>query len=323
MNKVLALATAAGLSFGLAGTAVAQEVRLNAVSFVPRVADIAQGFGIFVERINEEFAGELHITWRGGPEVIPAFEQGNAVRQGAIDMAFVSPSFYEGLLPSSSAPNLSIKSFVEIRDSGYFERMAELHREVGLELIGEVPATDVQFYLFLRDPIESVADFDGKRIRVFPTVLPFVRALGAEPIVMPQEDIFTAMERGLVDGFARGSIGWAEQFEGVVNYYVAPSFYRAGFSILANPRSWGRLSPDLQERVTAFIMNELAPEIDESWAGLIAEGDAQMERAGFTRIELEGADAEAYLATALNAAWEVLAGKAPDVADELRAFLVD
>lgn len=323
MNRTLTAVIAAALGLGMAGAAVAQEVRLNAVSFAPRPADISRGFQIFVDRMNAEFAGELQITWRGGPEVIPAFEQGNAVRGGAIDMAFVSPSFYEGLLPSSSAPNLSLKSFVEIRESGYFERMAELHRGVGLELIGEVPATDVQFYLFLRDPIETVADLSGKRIRVFPTVLPFVRALGAEPIVMPQEDIFTAMERGLVDGFARGSIGWAEQFAGVVNYYVAPSFYRAGFPILVNPRAWDRLSPDLQQRVRSFIMDELAPEIDASWADMIEAGDTQMANAGFTRIELTGPEAEEYLRIALDAAWETLAGKAPEVAAELRGYLVD
>lgn len=318
LNSALAGATALVMA-----TAASAEVRLNAVSFAPRAADISQGFHHFVERINAEFEGELRINWRGGPEVIPPFEQGNAVRAGAIDLAFVSPSFYEGLVPSSAAPNLSLRSFEEIRDSGYFERMAEIHRGFGLELIGEVPATDVQFYIFLNRAIERPEDLANLRIRVFPTVLPFVRALGAEPIVMPQEEIFTAMERGLVDGFVRGSVGWAEQFQGVVTHYVAPSFYRAGFPILANPRAWGRLDADLQARVIDFIMNELAPEIDGMWGDMLAQGDAQMERAGFQRIELEGDVAEQYLTTALDAAWETMAARAPDVAAELRAFLVD
>jgi TRAP-type transport system periplasmic protein len=322
MKTILTTALAGATALMLA-TAAAAEVRLNAVSFAPRAADISQGFHRFVDRMNEEFAGELRITWRGGPEVIPPFEQGNAVRGGAIDMAFVSPSFYEGLVPSSAAPNLSLRSFEEIRDSGYFERMAEIHRGFGLELIGEVPATDVQFFIFLNRPIERLEDLAGLRIRVFPTVLPFVRALGAEPIVMPQEEIFTAMERGLVDGFVRGSVGWAEQFRGVVTHYIAPSFYRAGFPILVNPRAWARLDADLQARVSAFIMNELAPEIDGMWTGMLSAGDAQMAAAGFQRIELEGDLAEQYLSMALDAAWQTMAQRAPDVADELRGFLVD
>lgn len=322
MNTLLKSALAGAALTLMAGVAAA-EVRLNAVSFAPRAADISRGFHHFVERFNAEFAGEVQIVWRGGPEVIPPFEQGNAVRAGSIDMAFVSPSFYEGLLPAAATPNLSLKSFVEIRDSGYFERMGELHRAVGLELVGEVPATDVQFFIFLNRAVESPADLAGLRIRVFPTVLPFVRALGAEPIVMPQEDIFTAMERGMVDGFVRGSVGWAEQFRGVVTHYLAPSFYRAGFPILANPRAWARLDADLQARVSAFVMNDLAPEIDGMWGDMLAAGDAQMAAAGFQRIELEGEAREAYLNAALAAAWEAMATRAPDVAAELRVFMVD
>ena len=322
MKTLLKSALAGAALAALAGTAAA-EVRLNAVSFAPRAADISQGFAHFVERMNAEFAGELVITWRGGPEVIPPFEQGNAVRAGAIDMAFVSPSFYEGLLPAAATPNLSLKSFVEIRDSGYFDRMSEIHRAVGLELLGEVPATDVQFFIFLNRAVTDVADLANMRIRVFPTVLPFVRALGAEPIVMPQEEIFTAMERGLVDGFVRGSVGWAPQFEGVVTHYIAPSFYRAGFPILVNPNSWARLDADLQTRVQDFIMTELSPEIDGMWTGMLATGDAEMAAAGFQRIELEGTARDAYLDAALDAAWTAMAERAPDVAAELRAFMVD
>jgi TRAP-type C4-dicarboxylate transport system substrate-binding protein len=322
MKTLLKSALAGAALVALTGAAGA-EVRLNAVSFAPKAADISKGFAHFVERMNAEFDGELEITWRGGPEVIPPFEQGNAVRAGSIDMAFVSPSFYEGLLPAAATPNLSLKSFKEIRDSGYFDRMAEIHRGVGLELLGEVPATDVQFFIFLNRPVEDVSELADMRIRVFPTVLPFVRALGAEPIVMPQEEIFTAMERGLVDGFVRGSVGWAEQFEGVVTHYIAPSFYRAGFPILVNPNSWAGLDADLQTRVRDFIMTELAPEIDGMWGEMLATGDAQMAAAGFQRIELEGEARDAYLAMALDAAWAAMAERAPDVADDLRAFMVE
>ncbi len=322
MNTMLKSAFAGAAALMMASAASA-EVRLNAVTFAPRAAEITGGIAHFIDRVNAEFEGELHITWRGGPEVIPPFEQGNAVRAGAIDMAFVSPSFYEGLMPSSAAPNLSLKSFVELRDAGYYERMAEIHRDYGLELIGEVPATDVQFYIFLNREVEGPEDLDGMRIRVFPTVLPFVRALGAEPIVMPQEEIFTAMERGLVDGFVRGSVGWAEQFEGVVTHFISPSFYRAGFPVLVNPRAWGRLDADLQARVSDFIMNELSPEVDTMYVEMLEKGAREMEAAGFQRIELSDEVAAQYLATALDAAWAVMAERAPDVAEELRAFLVD
>jgi len=322
MKTLMKSALVGAVALLMAGTATA-EVRLNAVTFTPRPAQLSMGFRHFIERMNAHFAGELHINWRGGPEVIPPFEQGNAVRANTIDMAIVSPSFYEGLVPSSAAPNLSQLDFEQIRDSGYFQRMAEIHRGYGLELIGEVPMSDSQFFLFLNRPITDIEELRNFRIRVFPTVLPFVRALGAEPIVMPQEDIFTAMERGLVDGFARGIVGWASEFRGVVTHYIAPGYYRASFPILVNPRAWARLDADLQARVIDFIMTELGPEIDRLWEPMIAAGVAEAEAAGFQRIELEGEQRDRYLAMALDAAWQTMAQRAPDVAEELRGFLVE
>lgn len=322
MNYLGRAAFAGAFAIGLASAASA-EVRLNAVSFAPAAADITMGFHHFVERFNEEFDGEAEIVWRGGPEVIPSFEQGNAVRSGAIDMAFVSPSFYSGLLPISGAPNFSQKNFEEIRATGYYERMGEIHREVGLELLGEIPATDVQFHIFLGEGIETLADLEGKRIRVFPAVLPFVRALGAEPIVMPQEEIFTAMERGLIDGFVRGTVGWAPQFEGVVTHYISPSFYRAGFPILVNPGSWGRIDPALQDRIRSFVMDTMAPEIDGMWGDQLAQGQSEMAAAGFSEILLDEDAAQAYIQTALDAAWTTLAEADADRAEELRAMLAE
>lgn len=224
---------AAGITM-IGGAAIAEEYTMNAVTLSPRQADISRGFAMFIDEINEEFDGEFQINWRGGPEVMPPFGQAEAVRNGAMDMTFTSPSYYSGLVPASSTMNLSFKDYNEIRTTGYYERMTELHAERNLVFLGEVPATDLAFHLFLNTPIETLADIQGLRIRVFPTLLPLVNALGAEPLVLPMGEIYTAMERGAIDGFMRGTVGWAAQFEGVVTHVVYPGVYRAGFPILVN-----------------------------------------------------------------------------------------
>lgn len=306
------------------GAAYAEEITLNAVSLAPKQAGISKGFAMFVEDINAKFEGEFQISWRGGPEVMPPFKQAEAVRGGAIDMTFTSPSYYAGLVPSSTTMNLSHKSYAEIRETNYYERMTELHAEKDVFFLGEVPATDLAFHIFLNAPITSLDDLKGKRIRVFPTLLPLVKDLGAEPLVLPMGEIYTAMERGTIDGFMRGATGWAPQFEGVVSHVVYPGVYRAGFPVLVNQGAWGELSQDLQDRIVAYVRDDLAPRIDAIWAEDVATGVQEMADAGFEVIELSAEEQATYYAKALDAGWAVIAENAgADVAAELRAMLVD
>ncbi|MDR5861039.1 hypothetical protein FZZ93_12685 [Halomonas eurihalina] len=325
MTKQLLFKSLLSLSLiGAATVAHAEEVTLNAVSFTPKTAVVSHGFKEFVTAINEKFDGELEINWRGGPEVMPPFRLADAVRNGSIDMALTSPSYYSGLVPSATASNLSFKTYEEIAETDYLERMTQVHAERGLHLLGEIPASPVKFFLFFKDEVTGLDDLEGKRIRVFPTILPFVESLGAEPLVMPMGEIYTAMERGVIDGFAQSNLGWVDQFEDVVNYYITPPYYRAGFSVLVNPDAWSELPEELRGRVQTYLREELASEIDQSWDEIIATGYQQMEDAGFQEVKLTGDAADEYLNTAIEAAWQHLAEDVdPELHAELKAMLVD
>lgn len=325
MTKQFLTKSLLGLSLAAtAWTAQAEEVTLNAVSFTPKTAVVSHGFEAFVEAINEKFDGELQINWRGGPEVMPPFRLADAVRNGSIDMALTSPSYYSGLVPSATASNLSFKTYEEIAETDYLARMTEVHAERGLHLLGEIPASPVKFFLFFKKEVSGLDDIAGKRVRVFPTILPFVEALGAEPLVLPMGEIYTAMERGVIDGFAQSNLGWVDQFDDVVNYYIAPPFYRAGFNVLVNPDAWSELPEDLRSRVQAYLREELAPQIDQSWDDIIATGYAQMDEAGFKEVELTGEAADEYITTAIEAAWGKLAEDVePQLHADLKAMLVD
>lgn len=325
MTKQLLFKSLLGLSLiGAASAAQAEEITLNAVSFTPKTAVVSHGFKEFVTAINEKFDGELEINWRGGPEVMPPFRLADAVRNGSIDMALTSPSYYSGLVPSATASNLSFKTYEEIAETDYLERMTQVHAERGLHLLGEIPASPVKFFLFFKDEVTGLDDLEGKRIRVFPTILPFVESLGAKPLVMPMGEIYTAMERGVIDGFAQSNLGWVDQFEDVVNYYITPPYYRAGFSVLVNPDAWSELPEELRGRVQTYLREELASEIDRSWDEIIATGYQQMEDAGFQEVKLTGDAADEYLNTAIEAAWQHLAEDVdPELHAELKSMLVD
>ncbi|WP_164744771.1 TRAP transporter substrate-binding protein DctP [Nioella ostreopsis] len=322
MKHVFSTALVAA-SLAVAAPAFADPVQINAVTFAPRQASITQPFAQFVEEVNEMFAGEIEITWRGGPEVMPPFGQPEGVRNGAMGMTYTSPSYYQGLVPTSGTMNLSFMNYEEIAATDYHERMTELHAEQDLAFVGEIPATQLNFQIYMSGEITSLADLEGQRIRVFPALLPLVEALGAEPIVLPMPEIYTAMERGAIDGFMQGpNGGQAEQFEGIVSTVVQPGVYRAGFPVLMNMDLWNEMSPDLQERFTTFLREDFAPRMDFIWTEDITTERAAQEAAGFEFFVLEGEDAAAYEALAMDAAWATVAETAgEEIAAELRGML--
>ena len=306
----------------VATPALADVVKIDAVTLAPKPVYINKPFKMFVDEVNTKFAGEVEINWRGGPEIMPPFKQAEGVRNGAVDMTYTSPSYYQGLVPTSGTMNLSYKTYAEIAATNYHERMTELHAEKDLIFLGEIPATQLNFVIYMADEVSGLEDLKGKRIRVFPTLLPIVKALGAEPIVMGMGDIFTAMERGTIDGYMQGPLAQAKQFEGLVKTVIFPGVYRAGFPVLINKKTWGKMSTDLQQRLTTFLRWDFAYRVDYLWGQDIADNIELMKGAGFNILELPADEAASYEQMAMDAAWAVTAENAGDeVAAELRAML--
>jgi len=306
----------------VATPALADVVKINAVTLAPKPVYINKPFKMFVDEVNTKFAGEVEINWRGGPEIMPPFKQAEGVRNGAVDMTYTSPSYYQGLVPTSGTMNLSYKTYAEIAATNYHERMTELHAEKDLIFLGEIPATQLNFVIYMAKEVSGLEDLKGKRIRVFPTLLPIVKALGAEPIVMGMGDIFTAMERGAIDGYMQGPLAQAKQFEGLVKTVIFPGVYRAGFPVLINKDTWGKMSTDLQQRLTTFLRWDFAYRVDYLWGQDIADNIELMKGAGFNILELPADEAASYEQMAMDAAWAVTAENAGDeVAAELRAML--
>ena len=306
----------------VATPALADVVKIDAVTLAPKPVYINKPFKMFVDEVNTKFAGEIEINWRGGPEIMPPFKQAEGVRNGAVDMTYTSPSYYQGLVPTSGTMNLSYKTYSEIAATNYHERMTELHAEKDLIFLGEIPATQLNFVIYMADEVSGLEDLKGKRIRVFPTLLPIVKALGAEPIVMGMGDIFTAMERGAIDGYMQGPLAQAKQFEGLVKTVIFPGVYRAGFPVLINKDTWGKMSTDLQQRLTTFLRWDFAYRVDYLWGQDIADNIELMKGAGFNILELPADEAASYEQMAMDAAWAVTAANAGDeVAAELRGML--
>jgi len=232
--------------------ATAQTVTLSYLTPWPQNADESIGYITFFERVQKEadkkFSGALKFDYRGGPEVIHPLEQVEALRKGAITMLVSAPSYY-----ASSMPELDLLGLTEMkpwqqRTTGLFEYIDQLHiKKLNVHYLGQT-GIGVPFQICLSKSIKSINDLKGMKLRVSPTNIPFMKAVGAIPVSMPPSDIYTAMERGVVQGYVLPAYT-AKDFGlvKVTKYVVSPGLYYPTNSLLINNDTWTKLSKPLQD----------------------------------------------------------------------------
>src|SRR6266852_8781302 len=294
----------AGLTIILtASPAVAQEVTLRAVSAFAEKTTYSRSFELFIERVNRDGKGVLQINYIGGPKAMPPVEVGNALKSGVIDLANSTGAFYTNVMPESDSWKLTERPMSELRRNGGYDYMSQLYAEKMNAIFLARHVDGNPFHLYLNKPISS-ANLTGLKLRITPVYRDFFQALGATVVQTAPGEVYTALERGVVDGYGWPitgifDLGWHEK----TKYRVDPGFYTAEVSVLINKNSWDRLN-EAQKNV-------LRKSAERGEADAVAEFAEENEReirrqaaAGIQTIKFESAMAGAYLVKAYQAGWD-------------------
>jgi len=320
LGKTMAALAAAGcLTAALAATASAEEVTLRAVSSFQPGTTFSRPFEAFIEKVNADGKGVIQINYIGGPPAIPPFEVGNAVSSGVVDIANVTSAFYTNLLPEGEALKLAERTIQEQRENGAWAYINELHnKKMNVWYLART-GDGVPFHLYLNKPITG-PDLSGLTLRVTPVYRTFFSELGANNVTTPPGEVYTALERGVVDGYGwpiQGilDLGWQE----VTKFRVDPGFYAVDVNILVNLDKWKGLSEAQRDVLNKAAIWVEAKNIEN--AAINAKEVERQEQAGIKTITLQGADQQKWLDTAREAGWKQVQAVAPDHAAKLRELL--
>lgn len=287
-------------------------------AFTPGTA-ITRTFDRFIEEIRSDPDAPIKIEFIGGPETMPPFQVGNAVGSGVVDMALVTSAFYTSSLPSAQALILSRFTPKELRATGRFEKIQEMWREqLNVHYLAYTNYGN-RFHLYLNEPI-STPDLSGMRIRTTPMYRAFIEAMGGEAARTPPGEVYTALERGSVDGYGwpiQGifDLGWQEHTQ----YRVDPGFYNAEVGVLVNQKKWDSLTDTQRDYLTDKAvwlesLNEDNYEINE-------EEEKKQAEAGIEVIEFDDEMKARYLNIAYESLWERLAEEHPANTQRLKEIL--
>jgi TRAP-type C4-dicarboxylate transport system substrate-binding protein len=246
---------AAGCSVGgggdKAGGSRAPVVLRLAVAYAADEPD-APVARFFASRVAETSGGSLRVevVFRAAGQRVPDVEAAvtRLVRDGRFELGWIGSRAWDGVdvtsLQALQAPFLvtSYPLLDRIATGPLAARMLaglDGHGFVGLALVPD----RLRYPVGVEHALASLEEFAGARVRVIPsrTTDALIRALGATPVHVGNEDLHVAMARGELDG-SEGSLGgsWAGG-----SYLTAnvPLFAKA-LTLFAGRRAYERLSDD-------------------------------------------------------------------------------
>ena len=315
MIKSVLSAVFAG-SLLLASTAQAEDT-ITAVHAFPETLIYTQSFLSFVDKVNEAGEGVVKIDVRGGPESIGMFQQPDAVRDGIVDMVYTPGSFYGGTVPEKDAMVTSNLDATETRENGGTELMDQIHQEkMGVKYLGWFDS-GVCYNLWTRDEpafdAQGNLEVDGLKLRgnaVYNAF--FTNYLQAQVIDLPTGEVYSALQRGVVDATGWTQIGLIDlKWNEFLNYRIEPCFFSTDLGVIVNMEKWDSLSDESKK-----ILQDVAIQHEKDSVDALKvkrdEDFAALEDAGMEVVSLEG-DAKAnYLAAARETTWERMKGLMAD-----------
>ena len=217
------------------------------------------------QNIEIATGGRIKIKVYSAGELVPPLEVFSAVSQGAADMGHATPFYWAGKIPSASW--FSAVPFGMNREQIY----TWLYAGDGMKLYEEAYAphqivprpsgnTGVQAAGWFNKKIDSVKDFQGLKIRIAGLGGKVYAKLGASVVLIPGSEVFTSMEKGVIDAVEWTGPAMDERFNlhKVAKYCYYPGWHEPGtlLETLFNKKVYDSFGPELQKIVDMVCMAE-------------------------------------------------------------------
>lgn len=312
-NVILAAALALGSMY-----AVAQEFRMLSSwdKSYPLVTEIMDPFMKGVETASK---GRMKFRV-SGPETVASFEQLQPVGSGAFQFLFTSGAYHYGTTPVLAVAEAFRGDLTAIRASGVFDVIDKHYQKFGLKLVVLATTPVGAYQMILRQPVGASGDLQGRKIRATATYSSVVTMLGGVSVAIPPSEVYTALEKGVVDGAAWPVLGilnykWNE----VAKYLMRPTFGINVQPILMNLNAWNKLS-DGDHNLLLAEARKVEDQYFKGSVRLWQEEEKAMLASGMTITQLGETQKAKLNAVFEDGLWEQAAAKSPKDIAELRQF---
>ncbi len=205
------------------------------------------------QKIGELTKGRVKITFYLGESLAKAAGLYEAVLAGTADIVWVDPGFTPGVFLREEVMALGMFfTSAEVGGAACWELIQKYMKDTDFKKVKIlwVTAMHPSQVITKPKPVKTLEDLKGMKFAAQgPAVARVIGALGAAPVVMPQPEIYNALDRGLVDG----------NFNNLESYVVfktveVAKYLTVDLDLMANKTvtmmnldSWNKLPPDIQK----------------------------------------------------------------------------
>jgi TRAP-type mannitol/chloroaromatic compound transport system substrate-binding protein len=211
-----------------------------------------------IEKISK---GDVQLQIYEPNKLIPAFEILDAVSKGKVKAGYTWIGYDEGKIPSLplfAAVPFGMEPW-EFTAWNYFSGGAELLNQVYANNRKNVHATlcgimGPETAGWFREPIKSLDDFKGLKIRFAGIGGKVLSKLGASVTMLPGGELYAALEKGAIDAteFSMPAIDQLLGFHKVVKNNIFPGWHQSftAMHLLINKNAWDGLNENQKALIT-------------------------------------------------------------------------
>ncbi|TET92337.1 MAG: TRAP transporter substrate-binding protein, partial [Desulfobacteraceae bacterium] len=178
---------------------------------------------------------------------------------GIVDISFFMPGYTAGRFPLTTVFDLPLllggTSTVNTAIAqGVFEKYIAQEYKDAKMLIFFV--SEPFTFFTSKKKIQSMADIRGLKFRSSGAVQSaMVKGLGGSPVTLPITEVYTSLEKGVIDGVVTAftaMVGF--RLYDVVKYCIHAGLTATPMAVVMNKKTWNSLPPDIQNILDNLIM---------------------------------------------------------------------
>lgn len=220
----------------------------------------------FADRINTLTDGRVEIEVFPGGTLGSSLRVTNTVKSGVAQLGHNFSNYDYGADPTASLfaghpSGMTPEEFMLwMYEGGGFELYEEYRLDVFDVVAFPCSVIGTEIFLHSNRPVKTIEDFQGLRLRTSGAWSEIASRLGASPVVMAGGEIYSALERGVIDAteWSNPEQNLPTGFHEVAQYIVVPGIHQPGgvTECQFNRDVWDELSERDQELMrTAAKMN--------------------------------------------------------------------
>lgn len=216
----------------------------------------------WAEMVEKKTDGRVEVEMLPVETIVAHSETQDAVAAGIIDGHFTDTSYFAGKDPAFGLIANPVGAWASpqqmfdfMYNGGGAELMNEMLNPYGLQFLG---ATTPGLEAFVsKVPLDGVDDLKGLKLRAPEGMVQKVfAAAGAAPVNLPGSEVFTALDKGVIDAadYNTFSTNEAQGLHDIAKHPVYPGFHSMPLiEVSVNKVKWDSLPEDLQKAMSESV----------------------------------------------------------------------